>query len=275
MDCLGKLAVAPHEPTTREAEGTNVTEPRLPGERGYGAYWKRQVRTAGLAKLRGLPEGVGGRALLAVLTAFGDRIDNQTGEAWPSQQALAKDSGQGKRTVERALKAARRLGWLVEIAPPVPRIRGTTYRATVPRLAPAEQVDSSSVNGGGRRPQIATALPPRRQPRSDSSSAEGELVVSNGEETLNKNSQIKTLKKELRPLRGAQELSGTREGGGEGKGSLLRQSAADHDDPKAERPTLTPLLDLGERYYREGQYVNELVMADLRKYRPWVFSSPS
>src|SRR4051794_33763388 len=104
-----------------------------PGDRGYGAYWKRQVRKAGLAKLRGLPENVGGRALLAVLAAFGDHIDNQTGEAWPSQAALAEESGHGKRTVERALQAARRLGWLVEVAPPVPRVRGTTYRATVGR----------------------------------------------------------------------------------------------------------------------------------------------
>jgi hypothetical protein len=125
---------ASHRP--EKERNSHVSTPPAPGDRGYGAYWKRQLRKAGLVKLGGLEENVSGRALLAVLAAFGDHIDNRSGEAWPSQAALAEESGQGKRTVERAMKAAQRLGLVVKVAPGIPHIRGTTYRATVPPQPP-------------------------------------------------------------------------------------------------------------------------------------------
>jgi hypothetical protein len=246
-----------------------VTTPRSPGERGYGAYWKQQVRRAGLAKLRGLPEGIGGRALLAVLTAFGDRIDNQTGEAWPSQQALAQDSGQGKRTVERALKAARRLGWLVEIAPPVPRIRGTTYRATVPCATPADRADSSPVSDTGGSALVAPPPATHRHPHGDSSPPRTQLVVSADEETPRENFHIGTPTKELRPLSGAQELPAL-----EDIGKTQENHTGDNhgmSEAEVEPGDLKKMLDLREQYLKDGIGQSDFGLADLRLYRPWLF----
>lgn len=107
--------------------------PKRPGEKGYAAYWRRVVSHSRLRTVKGQPEGVSGRSLLAVLKTYGEHINNVTGEAWPSQATLAEESGCGKRTVVRAQALAHRVGFLEQVAPAIPRVRGTHVRATIPR----------------------------------------------------------------------------------------------------------------------------------------------
>jgi hypothetical protein len=250
-----------------------VSTPPTPGDRGYGAYWKRQVRKAGLAKLRGLPENISGRALLAVLTAFGDHIDNRSGEAWPSQAALAEESGQGKRTVERGMKAGQRLGWLAETAPPVPRVKGTTYLATVPGLVSENGLNSSPAGEESGSRLVATSAPTHRQCDDYSSPVSPELVVSSGEQTLTLNSHVGTPIEELRPLTGAQELSGEDNGGKEVSTQDYTENVAESEQMCSEE--FRYLLDLREEAYKKGQTQSDFGLADLRRYRPWLFASSS
>ncbi|NED58719.1 helix-turn-helix domain-containing protein [Micromonospora aurantiaca] len=115
------------------AEARAQPVPKKPGEKGYAAYWRRVVGRSRLKTVKGQPEGVSGRSLLAVLKTYGEHINNATGEAWPSQATLAEESGCGKRTVVRAQALAHRVGFLEQVAPAIPRVRGTHVRATVPR----------------------------------------------------------------------------------------------------------------------------------------------
>ncbi|MEV4483640.1 helix-turn-helix domain-containing protein [Micromonospora coxensis] len=114
------------------AEARAQPMPKRPGEKGYAAYWRRVVSYSRLRTVKGQPEGVSGRTLLAVLKTYGEHINNLTGEAWPSQATLAEESGCGKRTVVRAQALAHRVGFLEQVAPAIPRVRGTHVRATVP-----------------------------------------------------------------------------------------------------------------------------------------------
>jgi hypothetical protein len=167
-----------------------VSEPS-PGEKGYAAYWKKVVGSAGLAGLRKQPENVSGKSLLLLLKTYGEHLDNSTGEAWPSQTALAKESGCGKRTVERAQTLAVRLGFLLLIAPAVPRVRGATYRATVPAAweSLVERANSSSVDGE----LVVSRDINSSSVETNSSSVEGELIATGGEQTLSSRTLTRTL----------------------------------------------------------------------------------
>jgi len=240
------------------------TAPIQPGETGYGFYWRQQVRKAGLAKLRGLPENIGGRALLAVLTAFGEHIGNQTGKGWPSQAKLAEESGQGKRTVERAMKAGQRLGWLVEVAPPVPRIRGTTYLATVPPPVPPGDGNSSPVDGGRPTQLVASDGATRRQDEGDSSPVAPTLVASSDEETRNTNSHIGTLKEERRPLSGASELE--RQSSGEEQPKLNQEAAPPSGGASGDNAQLSAAVPAAVPAAGQPSSAYSSLSAELRRY---------
>ncbi|WP_433126525.1 helix-turn-helix domain-containing protein [Micromonospora sp. CA-240977] len=115
-----------------------------------------------LKTVKGQPEGASGRSLLAVLKTYGEHINNLTGEAWPSQATLAEESGCGKRTVVRAQALAHRVGFLEQVAPAIPRVRGTHVRATVPGAwqTLAERLNSvpvaPQVGAGGEGESVPT-----------------------------------------------------------------------------------------------------------------------
>jgi hypothetical protein len=195
-----------------------VSDPS-PGDKRYAAHWKKVVGSAGLAGLRRQPEDVSGKSLLLVLKTYGEHLDNATGEAWPSQPALAKESGCGRRTVSRAQALAIRLGFLEMIAAPVPGVRGGTFRALVPEAwetlverANAAVSDEVVASKHPRSSPVCDEVIASESPRSlpvdpRSLPVEGEVIASTGNQTLSLRTLKRTLMVEATPWpRNSQEV---------------------------------------------------------------------
>ncbi|MGY1719275.1 helix-turn-helix domain-containing protein [Blastococcus sp. SYSU DS0552] len=209
-----------------------------------------------------------------MLTAFGDHIDNRSGEAWPSQKLLAEESGQGKRTVERAMKAAERLGWIEEIARPVPNVRGTKYRATVPDPDHRNSGDGRQSGGTSASGMVASQGMDGRQCKAGSSPGRLEMVAIGGEQTLTRNSHLKTLKEERRPPPGATglpEVTGVSGEQGKKVEADRRQSLSEDAEERLRgvwEQVEKEAAKKAEVAFRNGELIHELNYEALVKYRP-------
>lgn len=116
-----------------------------PGEKGYAAYWKQELRKVA-PQISALRNGVvSGRTILGVLNVYGSQMNNNSGQCFLSQQALGQISGVSVRSVSAAQKWAAENGWLEVLAGASPGRKGQTVVLTV---------GSTPAGSAGDRPAI-------------------------------------------------------------------------------------------------------------------------
>ena len=168
----------------------NESPEKRPGDKGYSSYWRKRLNHAGIGSLTGQGKPgrkVSGKSILLVLKTYGERMNNTSGECWPGQIDLARDSGTSVSTVKRVQEWASLHGWLEVLGSPIPRQRGLHVL-----MRPGQLPVSTDGETAGNSLSAEQATP--WQSNGDSLSAEGNSLsaltdkLSLGLSTLNSHS---------------------------------------------------------------------------------------